>query len=115
LPTTYFHRHSIRLRGYDYHQAGAYFITLAAVHHEEVFGFRNEEQVNLNDFGKVIAFSWQELPRHFPLSLDEWIVMPDHLHAIVFLETRAGENDPLISGLGAGTQADSLGAVIQNY
>jgi putative transposase len=72
------HRRSIRLPGYDYTQQGAYFVTLCTHGGECLF----DDPV----LRRVVETVWQELPRHFPqLSLDAWVVMPNHFHGILIL------------------------------
>ncbi len=114
MPFINYHRRSIRLHDFDYRQAGAYYVTLAAFRREDLFGLQVQDQVRLNDVGQVVAYTWQELTSHFAFSLDEWILMPDHMHAILFLENTA---DPEARGSEqvAGTLPGSLGAIIQNF
>ena len=72
------HRRSIRLKGYDYSQAGAYFITICT-----------QNRACLLDVPVVdamIAHWWQELANKYPsVSLDAFVVMPNHLHGILLL------------------------------
>ncbi len=70
-----YHRRSIRLPGYDYRQAGAYFITIVACQREELFASRSGQQVKLNALGEAVASFWRILPERFPIQLDEWIVI----------------------------------------
>ena len=76
-------RPSLRLKGYDYSRAGAYFVTLCAMNRELFF---------LDENTRGIAEQcWREIPSHFPaVQLDEWVVMPNHLHGIVVLDLRRG-------------------------
>ncbi len=71
-----FHRHSIRLKGYNYSQPGAYFITLVAREPGCIFGEIQAEEMILSRLGSVAQIVWEILPRYFPVRLDEWIVMP---------------------------------------
>ena len=80
------YRKSIRLRGYDYTRAGAYFITICTHHRECLF----DDQV----LRSVVETQWRLLPIHFThLQLDEWVVMPNHLHAIVVIADDARRAD----------------------
>jgi putative transposase len=80
------HRRSIRLREYDYTQPGAYFVTIDTHDGELLF----DDPV----LRRVAETMWQRIPRHFPfVQLDESIVMPNHLHGILFLADRAREGD----------------------
>ena len=78
------HRRSIRLQGYDYAQAGAYFVTICTQGRECLFGDIVNGEIRLNNLGHVVAESWQWLAiRYRHVELDEWIVMPNHFHGIL--------------------------------
>jgi putative transposase len=80
------HRHSLRLRGYDYAQPGAYFVTICAWQRQEVFGRIEEGQMQLNEWGQVAAECWATIPAHFAhVTLDEWTIMPNHMHGILVI------------------------------
>ncbi len=80
------HRRSIRLRGYDYAQPGAYFVTLCVQQHECVFGRIISDEMVLNDVGEMAALWWEELPRKFPsCETDAFVVMLNHLHGLVVI------------------------------
>ena len=80
------HRRSIRLRGYDYAQAGAYFVTICTQNRECMFGDVVEGQIALADPGRMVESAWRDLPEHYPgVALDEFVVMPNHLHGIIIL------------------------------
>ena len=78
------HRRSVRLNGYDYSQAGAYFVTMLA---------RERACVFVNPvIHQLVATCWLELPGRFPsLQLDEWVLMPNHLHGIIVIGCEAGD------------------------
>ncbi len=79
-------RRSVRLRGYDYSQAGAYFITICAQNRLCRFGTITEGAMGLNDAGRAAADCWLQIPDHFPnVELDGWVVMPNHIHGIVII------------------------------
>ncbi len=85
------HRRSIRLKGYDYSQAGLYFITICVKNRACLFGHIECKgapcgypKMILNDAGKMIYDEWNKLPERFPnIQLHEYIVMPNHFHAIL--------------------------------
>ena len=80
------HRRSIRLPGYDYSQAGAYFVTICAQDRECLVGDVVDGEIRLNDAGRMMHVEWNELTTRFPgMELDESVVMPNHIHAIVIL------------------------------
>jgi len=79
-------RRSIRLKGYDYSQSGAYFVTLCTQHRECLFGEIVNGEMHLNECGKIAEHSWLEIPQHYPhASLDEFVIMPNHVHGIIVL------------------------------
>ncbi len=80
------HRRSIRLKEYDYSNAGAYFITLCSFQRECLFGDVVTGEMRLNDIGLMVRECWQKTAAHFPyLEMDEFVVMPNHFHAIMFI------------------------------
>jgi len=80
------HRKSIRLPGYEYTQAGAYFVTVCTQNRECMFGDVAEGQIALADPGRMVESAWRDLPEHYPgVALDEFVVMPNHLHGIIIL------------------------------
>lgn len=83
------HRRSIRLRGYDYSQAGAYFVTICVQNRACLFGDIADGAIRLNDAGQLIQTRWDELPSHYPgVETDEFEVMPNHVHGIIVLTDR---------------------------
>lgn len=83
------HRRSIRLQGYDYAQAGAYFVTICAQNRECLFGEVVDGAMILNDAGRMVEAIWEGLPDHFPfVELDQFDVMPNHVHGIIVVTGR---------------------------
>jgi putative transposase len=79
-------RHSLRLKGYNYSQAGAYFITVCTHRRALLFGEVIEGDVRLNNMGAIVKQSWGNLLNHYPgIELDSFIVMPNDVHGIVML------------------------------
>jgi len=84
-------RRSIRLRGYDYTKPGAYYVTMVAHQRHCRFGVVVDDQVVLNAAGRMVEAHWLDLPRRFPgVVLDEYVVMPNHLHGIIVIERDEG-------------------------
>ena len=78
------HRRSIRLKGYDYSQAGAYFITICCQNKIHLFGHIENGEMILNDAGRMVEKWYYELENKFPdIKCHEMIVMPNHFHCIV--------------------------------
>ena len=107
------HRRSIRLRDYDYSQAGAYFVTICTHNHECLFGEIADGVMMLNASGRIAAQCWREIPSHFPHSaLDEWVIMPNHLHGIVILTDTVGAKN--FSPLQNGT-SKTIGSIVRGF
>ncbi len=91
------HRHSIRLPGYDYSQEGVIFVTLCTYQREILFGEVQAGQMVINDVGCIVLAAWQGLPLRFPsLTLDEFVIMPNHVHGVFFfgaMEKQAGAEE----------------------
>lgn len=84
------HRRSIRLKGYDYTQPGAYFVTLVTQDRECLFGKIEGEEMLLSPVGQVVQNEWLRLTRRFKnVELDEFSVMPNHVHGIIVLVERS--------------------------
>ena len=80
------HRRSLRVRDYNYSQAGAYFITICTRNRECLFGNVEGNAVLLNDVGRVVQGVWDALPVNFlGVELDAFVVMPNHVHGIIIL------------------------------
>lgn len=82
----YHHRRSIRLRNYDYSQSGIYFITLCTHQRKCLFGQISDGKMELNELGEIVQNEWLRSPEiRKEITLDEWVVMPNHLHGIVII------------------------------
>jgi len=79
-------RRSIRLKGYDYSQAGLYFITICCQDRICRYGNVVDGEMKLNDAGRIANECWLNIPEHFPnVILHEHIIMPNHIHGIIEL------------------------------
>ena len=93
------HRRSIRLKGFDYANPGAYFVTLVTWHRECLFGNVINGKMRSNKVGKILEWEWLELPKRLSyVSLGVYVVMPNHFHGILFIHenvgaTRQGETE----------------------
>ena len=108
------HRRSIRLKVYDYTQAGAYFVTLCAWQHECLFGEIVDDEMRLNDYGRVLEEEWVRTAEVRPnVDLDAFVVMPNHLHGIIVIcGNPVGASRRLAPTGTARIAAGSLGAII---
>ena len=85
------HRRSIRLRGYDYSQEGGYFVTICTKDRACLFGTIVENKMQLNETGRFVDDCWKQIPTHFPrVILDEYKIMPNHVHGIIMIEGNVG-------------------------
>ncbi|HOO14890.1 MAG TPA: hypothetical protein PKU90_02960 [Candidatus Paceibacterota bacterium] len=112
------HRRSIRLQGYDYSQPGIYFITLCTQNRECLFGEILNGEMRLNEFGKIAHQCWLEMPHHFPhIQLDEFVVMPDHIHGIIVLNNIVGAKkfSPLQNITPFRSPSKTIGSIIRGF
>jgi putative transposase len=80
------HRRSVRLKGYDYAQAGAYFVTICTHEKECLFGHVENDEMILNETGKIAYNEWLRTPLLRPnVSLDVFEIMPNHMHGIIII------------------------------
>lgn len=110
------HRRSIRLPGYDYASAGAYFVTICTQVRHPWFGHVQQGQLQQNIAGNAIMETWRDLLLYFShIALDEAILMPDHFHGILWITgDDAGARQPVV-GRTAGTADGSLGRCMQAF
>jgi putative transposase len=86
-----YHRRSIRLKGYDYSQAGTYFINVCVQDRDCLLGEIINGEMQLNAAGQMIYDWWNQLPDKYPnIELDEFVIMPNHLHGIIILCDNVG-------------------------
>jgi len=74
------------LKGFDYAQSGAYFVTICTKDRECLFGKIVDEEMILNEFGDIANAEWLKTAKIRPnVGIDEFVVMPNHLHGNLFL------------------------------
>jgi REP element-mobilizing transposase RayT len=84
------HRHSLRLHGYDYTQAGAYFVTICTQHKACVLGEIVGGEMQLTT-GRMVQRVWNDMPQYYlAVDVDAFVVMPNHIHGIIVLTVGAG-------------------------
>jgi REP element-mobilizing transposase RayT len=129
------HRKSIRLPWHDYAAGGIYFVTICTGADKEcLFGGVQSGALALNDFGRIAHDCWIQLPHHFPfVSLDAFVVMPNHVHGVLFFDrscvfknaprrgvacyapTHAAPTDGNKLRTFRSPESHSLGAVVRSY
>ena len=79
-------RRPSRLQNYEYSQTGYYLVTICTQNRVNYFGEIEKTQMRLNDLGKIVTDCWQAIPEHFrDTALDEFVVMPNHIHGIAII------------------------------
>ena len=95
------HRKSMRLPGYDYGQEGLYFLTFCCQGRAHVFGEIVNGEMVLNEYGLIAQNEWLKTPEVRPnIELDVFVIMPNHIHAIVVIAHRVETNIPTDNGKG---------------
>ena len=117
------HRRSNRLKGYDYSQAGAYFVTIVSQGRMSFFGAIRDGEMIFNDAGRMVHAIWESMPERFPqIELGAFVVMPNHFHAIVIINDSAAFGAGLVPAPRATTRvaptssiAPTLGRIIGTF
>lgn len=111
-------RRSLRLQEYDYAQNGAYFITICTHRKHDLFGEITSGKIRLNECGQIVVEEWlkTEVIRR-EIILDEYIVMPNHFHAIVIIQAACRGDWPVAptSPRAHGPKPESLGALMVGF
>jgi len=107
-------RHSYRLPQWDYTANGAYFVTICSYQRRLVFGGIRDGIMGLNRFGCIVWNEWELLAiRRGDVVLDEFVVMPNHIHLILFIE-RTEEERANVDGAGK-MVSGSLGEIMCSW
>jgi putative transposase len=111
------HRKSIRLPGYDYTQAGAYFVTVVTWQRDCLFGDVVNGEMQLNDFGKIVLEEWERGPVVRPnIALGADVVMPNHFHGILIIDGNVvGASRRLAPTDAISPKPGSLGAIMAQF
>ena len=105
------HRRSIRLKGWDYRAPGYYFVTICSQGRRLLFSNDDYRAIAANSLIRIPA---QKHAQH--VALDEWIVMPDHIHAIIIFTDYPAKVDFSEPNTGfRNALAGSLGVVVGRY
>lgn len=80
------HRKPNRLKNFNYSSTGYYFVTICTEKRQEYFGNVFNNEMALNEYGRIINKFWLEIPKHFNnVELDEFQIMPNHIHLIIII------------------------------
>lgn len=104
-----------RLTHYNYSLAGAYYITVCTHNKIVQFGDIKNDEMHLNDYGKIASNSWYEIVNYYDnVELEEFVVMPNHIHGIIFLH----ENNTVTEQCSVTTSTKNYGKlskIIKSY
>lgn len=107
------HRRSIRLKGYDYSQAGLYFITICCQDRAPLFGHIDNGIMILNEYGEIAFSEWQKTEYiRKNCCVHESVIMPNHIHGIIEIAYKEGEKNE------TGTfqsPSQTIGAIIRGF
>ncbi len=118
---------SSRRHGYDYSESGFYFVTICTKNREIIFGDIKNEKNILSPIGEIVKKEWLNTPKiRKNIKLDEFVVMPNHLHGIVVVKYKIVETHPVETHCNAslrdasyknkfGPQSNNLSAVIRGF
>lgn len=120
------HRRSVRLKGYDYSNPGAYFVTACAWNRECIFGEIIDGKLKLHELGKVVHREWMRTGDiRQNTELDEFIVMPNHFHGILVINNcmnvsrrgvlRRGVLQYAPTNAGLRSPSQTIGAIIRGF
>ena len=123
---TLWSRRSVRLPTYDYQGPGAYFVTLCTWRRHQLFGRLLSGRVRPSTYGLIAHNTLQRIPGHFPsVRIDEFVIMPDHIHAIIIIDPPPRPNESSNTGRAPpiktstrrarGPASSSLGAIVGSY
>jgi putative transposase len=115
-----YHRRSVRLKGFDYSQNGYYFVTICLQNRECLLGNIIQGKMMLFDAGLIVNEWWQKLPtKYLGVRLDEFIVMPNHVHGIINIDVGAGYSRPQTNNSinieGREDRAPTLGNIVAYF
>ena len=80
-----------RLQNWNYGWNGKYFVTIVTKNREHYFGKIGNKKIQFTEIGGIADKYWHEIPEHFPfVVLDEFCVMPNHIHGIVVIDNKTG-------------------------
>jgi putative transposase len=114
-------RRTLRLKDHDYSGEGAYYVTVCAAGRACLFGRVEDHSVEWTQAGQVVRECWLAIPGHFPnAALDEFVVMPNHIHGILWIKSEGQALPRLARGLSTkgaspGPARRSIGAIVGSF
>ena len=114
-------RKPLRLKEYDYSLAGTYFVAICTKDRIHLFGEIINGEMQCNNIGEIAEQSWKKLPQHFSnIMLDEFVVMPNHVHGVIILNEQDCRDVQLNIPTGnyfsrISPKRQSLGVIVRTY
>jgi putative transposase len=91
--TLKYNRRSIRLKDFDYSQAGAYFVTLCTQNRDMLFGEIENGKMISNQLGNIVIESWGWLFKQYNYIVEDYsVVMPNHFHGLIIIQDKLGDS-----------------------
>ena len=107
---------SARLRSLNYDEGGYYFVTACVQNWFCVFGTIEHSQMKLSALGKIVQSAWIDVPNHHDgVELDEFVVMPNHMHGILHLPHKDVRLNPPRQNLFASPASGTLGSIMRSF
>jgi len=114
---------STRLAGWDYTAQGLYFVTICTKNWRCFLGKLIDEEIQLSKVGEIVAEEWQKIERkRLNIKLDEWVVMPNHIHGIINIKKKKSDSsvetfqrDVSKNVKSPRLQANSLGSIVGQF
>jgi len=102
-------RKNIRLVGYNYSQAGYYFITICTCDREKIFGDIINDEMTFSKLGMIAHRNLNYISEHIDnVYVDKFIVMPNHIHLILVVDSICDMKKDTIYGVLTKTQKEEL-------
>jgi putative transposase len=109
-------RKNLRLRHYDYRNPGNYFITVCTHERRPILASIENNILQLTSYGEIAKKFWLSIPEHFPkVKLDSYIVMPNHFHGILYLESDSNMINARKEEKENGILKGSIGSIIGSW
>ena len=117
-------RRPTRLSNYDYSNEGVYFVSICSKDRKNIFSQIDNNvivDVELTKLGKIIETHWQDIPKQYKnIDIDEYIIMPNHIHGIIIIQRRDEAMPRLYKGKYTqmsriSPKAGSLSSIIGTY